>query len=234
MATTPHDSTTDRALALRDWLVGLQLPPRAINSLSRDLEVVLGQREGAAGKGGLLAGVDQEQFIAELYQDEGGMIRRIPSVGALTIEALREAIPRRREEPTPPSAEEEGWRDFGLDDFAPHPVEQEAASADDSADDATASAPPPLRRRGRPRRADRAAPSAPLADEGDQPKKRRGRPRRIAEASVAPAAAPAEASAPPAPESDAAQIQQIWQQLHPQGRRAVLSYIAEQLVAPQV
>jgi hypothetical protein len=210
MAPTPSDSTAEDALALRDWLVGLQLPPRAINPLRKDLEVVLGQREAGPGASGVLAGVDRAQFVAELYRDEGGLIRSIPSVGALVIEALREAIPPTRPAPAPKPAApppDEGWRAFELDDLgSPPPAEQAAAPADD------APPPAPARRRGRPRREPR---PNPVADPPPQP----------AAVATPPPTAP---SAPPEPEE--AQIRRFWRQLHPQGRRAVLSYIAEQLI----
>lgn len=242
MATMPHDSNSDRAVALREWLERFQFPPRVINPLRRDLEVVIGERADTFGKAGVLAGFDQAQFIAELYKEDGGLIRRIPTVGALVIEALREVIPPRRVRSTKPApvtplqpGPDEGWRDFELEETVPSaalpaevpsstpsPLETLPLLEPPPRDQPDA---PPRRGRGRPRRVDQAI---QVRVEEVAPKRPRGRPRRV----------PVEATplAPPPPptpdpvELSESDIRRLWHQLHPQGRRAVLSYMAEQLV----
>ncbi len=64
--------TVKQAQTLLDWLVSLNLPTRVINALRRDLEVVMGQREGGDGRG-VLAGFDPARFTGECWQ---GLIRR--------------------------------------------------------------------------------------------------------------------------------------------------------------
>ena len=60
-------SEVECAAELQAWLEGLGLELRAINALRRELEAVQGKREGIPGKSGVLAGVDQARFIAELH-----------------------------------------------------------------------------------------------------------------------------------------------------------------------
>ncbi|NTV63588.1 MAG: hypothetical protein HGA65_08640 [Oscillochloris sp.] len=119
---------------------------------------------------------------------------------------------------------DEGWREFGLDDL-PAP-QQEAASTSAIEAPSPATEQPPRRKRGRPRRADRqpvVRPAVVTPVVGSRPEISDPRP-----APILQAAPTGEQSA--APEDEEALLRRLWQQLHPHGRRAVLSYIAEQLV----
>jgi hypothetical protein len=224
-----------KARQLQAWLISLDLPPRVINPLRRDLEVVLGDREGTPGKNGGLAGIDRTQFVVELYRDEGGAIRRLPAVGALVIEALREVIPP---QPAPattnravPPVPDEGWREFEIDEHPALPAGNPALPAVAAPADTLAVPAPDLpaspRRRGRPRKQANATPG-PVQQ-------------RRPSAGVAAPTAPPAASAPVAPvtafleapiatEPDESELRQLWRELHPQGRRAVLGYISELLI----
>jgi hypothetical protein len=249
------DDDRQKARQLRAWLTSLNLPPRVINPLRRDLEIVLGEREGAPGKGLGLVGMDQAMFVAELYRAEGGAIRQLPAVGALVIEALREVIPPARAAakskpaappPAAPPPANEGWREFEIDDLVASPaapaelvelpdiapaelVEELPAltiSADGLAAPADESLAPP-RRRGRPRK------HAKLVS-GQTLQRRSPMGGDAAGAGASPPAPTTEAPAPPeptvAPEPDESQLRQLWRELHPQGRRAVLGYISELLI----
>ena len=76
------------AQALLVWLETLDLPARVLNALRRDLEGITGAREGADGSG-VLAGLDQARFGAELYQPRGGQVGAVPLIAASAIETLR-------------------------------------------------------------------------------------------------------------------------------------------------
>jgi hypothetical protein len=233
-----------KARQLQAWLITLDLPPRVINPLRRDLEVVLGEREGTPGKSGGLAGIDRERFVVELYRDEGGVIRKLPAVGALVIEALREVIPPLRATATTkraaPPMPDEGWREFEIDEAPappaapPTPVENQFI---DEPDFLTIAAPA----------------ETPVAPDDEPPAtpRRRGRPRKHTGAALGstqqrrtPANITAPAAPPPNPavqalapleaviatEPDESELRQLWRELHPQGRRAVLGYISELLI----
>jgi hypothetical protein len=237
------DDDRQKAQELQAWLTTLNLPPRVANPLRRALEVVLGEREGVPGKDVRIAGMDRAMFVAELYRPEGGAIRELPAVGALVIEALREVIPPPRPavrmSPAAPPLPDEGWREFELDEaLAPH---------------AQPEAPPPLRVPDLPAITVHADTLPAPANDLPTPPRRRGRPRkqvnttpgltqqrRFLVSIAAPVALPsattpaAQAPAPQEPaiatEPDESQLRQLWRELHPQGRRAVLGYISELLI----
>lgn len=252
---------TDQAQALLDWLTTLQLPSRVITPLRRDLEAVLSQDAGAPGKGGILVGLDHARFIDELYRDEGGQIRRIPSVGALVIETLREVIP-------PPDRKR---RPRVADDFVLPDLEDDEAPATTLAELVAPPAPTPTAHASPPALIEPTPTSILEPATESRVSRTRSRLRRGAAAiagaaepaaetapslaaiqpSVAPAAAerlspahpqdvPADtlisesvitaALAVPADDPLYAQIRQLWADLHPQGRRAVLAYAATLLV----
>ncbi|NTW01386.1 MAG: hypothetical protein HGA19_08750 [Oscillochloris sp.] len=225
MATMPQKTTIDRALDLRDWLAGLALPTRAFNPLRRDLELILRQHEESVSSSSVLAGMDRAQFVAELYHDDGGLIRRIPSVGALAIESLREVIPANlvpeSELPTIPA--DEGWRDFEFDVAEDAPVvATNGTAAPMAAPIADLPPPVPAKRRGRPPRVPQALATAAVVTPA--PLVRSPSPPPRVPSSTPPSLAPRFV------EPDESLFHQLWKQLHPQGRRAVLNYIAEQLV----
>ncbi|MEI8308943.1 MAG: hypothetical protein WCF99_17910 [Chloroflexales bacterium] len=240
-----------KARQLRAWLTTFTLPPRVINPLRRALEVVLGEREGVPDKGDGLAGIDCAQFVVELYRPEGGVIRTLPAVGALVIEALREVIPPPppprmvvAAKPIAPPPANEGWREFEIEDLLalsiddPDPIQAQPVVAPDQ----PPSLPPP------------AEIQESASDDSVAPlPRRRGRPRKQVNAALGPtlprirpvlSAAPVLVTPPPTvaaqeptpPEVaftsdlDESQLRQIWRVLHPQGRRAVIGYISELLI----
>jgi len=274
MARKRIDPTVGRAQEVQEWLESLELEPRVINALRRELEVVQGTREGIPGKRGALDGIDRARFVAELYREQGGMLRLVPSVGAHAIAALRLAIPApARANGAHPLPDDDNFVLPPLDAAPPAadaaPPEAEAptvAPAPPVAVPELAEAPPaPAKRRGRPPRAV-AALQAPETEEA--PAKRRGRPPRIVTAPKTPgalskpmqqvSAAPALAPAPAAPAAELRAPQlapapaapalaaphattvtdpsfvvllQLWSELHPQGRRAAMHYMAALLGA---
>ncbi len=240
-----------KALQLQAWLATFNLPPRVINPLRRALEVVLGEREGIPGKSNAIEGMNRAQFVRELYRPEGGVIRTLPAVGALVIEALREVIPPSyaavetppaAPPPAAPPSADEGWRDFEIDDSLAPPIDDPdplqnqmfvapdlsasttcADGQDSAADNPVA---PPPRRRGRPRKEDSIA-RGPIIQ--------RPRPASVA-APVPVTASPVTVVQEPVfsdlafiPDLDESQLKQLWRVLHPQARRAVIGYISELL-----
>ena len=192
MARKRIDPTVGRAQEVQEWLESLELEPRVINALRRELEVVQGTREGIPGKRGALDGVDRARFVAELYREQGGMLRLVPSVGAHAIAALRLAIPApARANGAHPLPHDDNFVLPPLDDAPPAadaaPPEAEAptvAPAPPVAVPELVEAPPaPAKRRCRPPRAV-AALQAPETEEA--PAKRRGRPPRTVTALQAP------------------------------------------------
>ncbi|MEI6775965.1 MAG: hypothetical protein WCK70_03605 [Chloroflexales bacterium] len=241
-----------KALQLQAWLATFNLPPRVINPLRRALEVVMGEREGIPGKSNAIEGVDRAQFVKELYRPEGGVIRTLPAVGALVIEALREMIPPSYAAvetppavppPAAPPPADEGWREFEIDDGSVSPVNDpdplqdlpfvapdlSASTTCADGQDSTADNPvaPPPRRRGRPRKQDSVARS---------PMTQRPRPASVAVAPAPVTPSPVTVVQEPIssdlaliPDLDESQLRQLWRVLHPQGRRAVIGYISELL-----
>jgi hypothetical protein len=212
MLTLIEPSVVESAADLRAWFMALDLPTRTINALQRDLDVVIGQREGKAGSG-VLAHMDREMFRAELYRANGGKIRSIPGIADTSIAALRANITPPDDVPNPLS-----------EDFTLPPLDDDDLMALNDADPAPIVAEAPRmsaperrvpRRRGRPPLQRTATPPVHhVLPEPDLPP--------VSPLIVQPVPTPVLSEV----NLEDDRILQLWAALHPQGRRAALGFMA--------
>lgn len=86
--TAPVTPEMAQAEALLAWITPriAQLPPRWRTALTRDLQAI------GAGRGGALAGLESEGFLAELGRPQGGRVGLVVGLGPLGLSALRGAL----------------------------------------------------------------------------------------------------------------------------------------------
>jgi hypothetical protein len=169
-----------------------------------------------AGDGSDLA---PESAVVEEAMPEGAVVEAVEAMpegaDAEAVEAAPEGAVAEAVEAMPEGAVAEAV-EAGQDDEAPEILEP---------------APEPAKRRGRPPR--KAVTSDAIEPLSEAPAKRRGRPPRSDTAPAAPpaaVAAPQRAPAPvtpPAADPSFAVFLRLWRELHPQGRRAAMHFMAD-------
>ena len=174
----------ERAEALRIWLEGLSLSPRAKSALDRELSGIIANDPGGYINGARpLAGMSNEAFIAELQRPNGGAVGKVRGVDDGIIGELRAAlIPAEDGYANGPASADEPAV------VAPRPARTRARNASRPAPAEPAVAAEAPRRRGRARATPAAeeatfveAPPAEPAVTAEAPR-RRGRPRATAAA----------------------------------------------------
>lgn len=248
-----HTKLAKQAHALLVWLETLGLPARVINALRRDLEVITGEREGE-GSAGVLAGFDQARFTEELYQPRGGQVGKVPTVAKDAISTLRAAISAPFSSGTVKvmqPAEMDATSEMAEEAHGNKAGTEGAEIIQENLPEEPTVPPAAPKRRGRPPHAPAVEAPAEPVQSPESSVKRRGRsprdeasaglPQRTRRARVAAASAsqqaallaeaPAPALAVSAVPSDPSFVVllRLWSELHPQGQRAAMQYMADLL-----